>query len=648
MIETGGMEDRREAVLRRLATDYVYFAEKAVKIVNKRGLLVPFRLKRPQKRLCYALMAQRESGRPQRAMALKARQVGVSTVSQSIQIQRATQHANHLAMVLAQDRTTAGALHDMGVTMWANLPAEIKPPGARQSGTQDRKYLLFGESSMQLRRAGMFGLNSTIEIATAAGLAARGRTPRTLHVSEYAWWTKGEAILGVINGVPDDPDSLIIEESTANGHNHFKDEWDLAVAGESGFYPFFSPWYEEEEYRRPFMGSERAAFRVGAHPKWGEGELELYELIKSEYRGWHGVEPYAWLEQADDFEEALETRVLEHLNWRRWAIAAKCQGKLDRFKQEYPSNPDEAFLATGNRVFDAIAVSGVIKRCETLTDPPVPTLEATGPVSGGFRVVETRNGVDMAKNIITVPTKVLWLPSAQLAPDEEGGWRLWQAPLRDRVDEDGQPVDDGQYVGFCDPASGETDDKGTTHAESAIEVIDHRTREQVAEWAGQTDPDLVALELYKACLYFNQAWAAVERTGGYGLSIGRKLGKDWMYPFTYTEVSRDQRVDKQRKSIGWSTDSVTKPLMEAELQELLRLEKDGIKSLALARQLLTIVRDDRGRSGPTPGNLSDRAMAYMGAQMVAKVKPIRPGGAGKSKAKGKASKRRPKREKTGY
>jgi alkylation response protein AidB-like acyl-CoA dehydrogenase len=76
-----------------------------------------------------------------------------------------------------------------------------------------------------------------------------------------------------------------------------------------------------------------------------------------------------------------------------------------------------------------------------------------------------------------------------------------------------------------------------THAEHAIEVIDHRTRKQVAEWVGQIDPDLVALQMLLAALYFNRAWVAVEVTGGYGLSIARKLAMDWRYARTYTEQS---------------------------------------------------------------------------------------------------------------
>jgi hypothetical protein len=128
-----GEADRVEAVRRRLKSDYVYFAENAVRIINKQAGRCRSVLKRPQKRLLRALMAQRAAGEPQRAMALKARQVGVSTVMQSIATQRATQNANHLALVLAQDRKTAGKLFKMGEYAWAHLPGEIKPPeGARR------------------------------------------------------------------------------------------------------------------------------------------------------------------------------------------------------------------------------------------------------------------------------------------------------------------------------------------------------------------------------------------------------------------------------------------------------------------------------------------------------------------------------------
>lgn len=639
------MTDRREAVRQRLRDDFEYYAENAVWIANKQGKVIPFKLRRPQKRLARALMAQRAAGIPMRAVLLKARQVGMSTLSQSMIIQRVTQQANHTAMVLATDRDTAGNLFSIGEGMYARLPAEIRPPVAAQSGTQDRKHMTFGEPSRQLRREGVLGLNSRITMATPAGLSGRSRTIRTLHISEYAHWPMSDKLLAVINGVPDDPDSLILNESTPYGHNHFKDEWDLAVSGESGYIPFFTPWYEDGEYRRPFANeADYDMFVPGDHPKYGgEEEEKLYTQLREDIAKWTEEEGERFA--ADE----LELLVLEHLNWRRWAIPAKAQGSIDKFHQEYPSNPDEAFLSTGNRVFEPKLVQVVIDRCEKVTDPPVRSIETPGPAAGLLRPAETKKVIDRMKQKIDVPTSVEWVPRSKI--DRAGGevarWRLWEAPQKGHEHE-GVWVPDGQYIVFCDPASGQTDEKGLTRATHAIQVIDHRTRRQVAEWAAQIDPDLCALELLMIALHYNSAWINVEKTGGWGLPMIRKLRHDWHYTRIWTNESLDKRTTKYEDRLGWDTNSVTKPLMEAELIELLRLEADGIRSLELARQMLWFVRDDRGRSAPEPGKLSDRLMAFMGAQMTAKLRPIRPDAGPTSQRKRAKKRRRPRSEKTGY
>ena len=42
----------------------------------------------------------------------------------------------------------------------------------------------------------------------------------------------------------------------------------------------------------------------------------------------------------------------EQIAWRRWCIRANCGGDVVKFRQEYPSTPNEAFVATGRPVFD--------------------------------------------------------------------------------------------------------------------------------------------------------------------------------------------------------------------------------------------------------------------------------------------------------
>ena len=102
------------------------------------------------------------------------------------------------------------------------------------------------------------GLGSYIKVSTAGSDGVgRGSTIRNVHISEYAFWpanTKKEVLTGILQAVPNEPKTFVAIESTANGFDHFKELWDQAVAGESGFTPLFFAWYELPEYTMPYDG----------------------------------------------------------------------------------------------------------------------------------------------------------------------------------------------------------------------------------------------------------------------------------------------------------------------------------------------------------------------------------------------------------
>lgn len=654
-VATGATPADIERVRRRLREDYEFVIDRAsaVKIVAKSGETITMVLKRPQRRLVRALMRQREAGRPQRAIILKARQVGFSTLAQALGIMRATQTENHVALTIAQERDTTSALFDIGRFVWANLPGQIKPPAAREGGTKERRYLLFGEPGQQLRRAGVLGLNSAYETATAkTAAAARGRTIRTLHMSEVAFWGSDEALLGIQQGVPDLASTLILKESTANGHNFFKDEWDLAEAGESDYYPMFTPWFEEDEYRRAFanereMWDFEASIGSGTpgRPEIGDDEQDLAELIPAKIRAWaeeDGVDPPS--------EEETWARTLEHLNWRRWAIPTKTQGKVAKFHQEYPSTPEEAFLSTGRKVFDSILVRRALAVCER-TDPAVPSVEHPGPARGLLRGAEMQE-VRVRRGVtLEVPQKALWVPRSRAERGEASNWRVWQLPQEGEWISPNDPTapptlkehhdgplwrPSGQYLVNVDPASGEEDEQGMEHADHAIVVLNHRTLEVVAEYTSQADPDMLALETLLAALFWNRALVTVERTGGWGLPLLRILSMDYKYPRLFERETVDQRVEKRSDRLGFSTDPVTKPILVARAEALLRDHPELISSRTLAGQMLTYVRDKRGRMLPEAGKLADVLMAWMIGQHVASIRKIRPEepGGGRKKKRG--------------
>lgn len=602
----------------RLRYDTPYYSENCLKIVNASGMLIPFVWKPEQLKIHLAIESQRQAGEPQRIIDLKARKVGVSTATQSIVVQRATQRAYHRALVVGQDGDTAGELFDIGKRMYDNLPEPeqsglewLKPPITNQ---RRQRLLAFGEPSRAARNRGEVGLDAQILVDTAQEVeAGRGFTYHTLHLSEVAFWPDIKKMIALLNAVPDGPDTLILKESTANGFNHFKDDWDAAVAGESAYIPIFSPWFEEATYQRRFLSEdERATFveAVGSGP-YGEDEPELVEL---------GVSA-------------------EQLNWRRWCIVNKCQGDLEVFHQEYPSTPEEAFLSTGKRVFAPAFVRKVMERCD-FTDPRTPSEAVSGPEMGmldpqSSKVRSGRHGR------LDVPGDPVWKPGGGL----RDRWRVWEHPDTG-FDENGEKVRElGRYVVAVDP-SGADDTQDDGSADHAIQVINHRTLEQAAEFStARLDDDEVGVMAYLAALYWNEAWLAFETTGGYGLSMARKVWIDFGYPFLYFRKSLEDRGEKQSDRLGWDTGPSTKRLLISGGKELLRTGQDGVRSRRLAGQMLTYIEHKPGRYAPEKGKLADLLMAWLIAQEIAKQKPVRPERRG-----GSSSTRpwRPRDPRTGY
>lgn len=578
---SGELSAEERAGLERLRRDAPLYAETCLKIVDKAANLVPFKYKLAQRKLWQTLVEQREAGKPMRVVVLKARQVGISTMSQGLLIQRCTLYNNHSALVVAHDLETGGKLYDIGHRMYNHLPGEpgsspIKPATRGYHRSRMMHFANKGEPGTPVYPDSRYLVNTANEPE-----AGRGGTYHSMHLSEVAFWADIERKMrNLLQAVPDRPDTLIVVESTANGHNAFKDFWDDAEAGRNDFIPFFFPWHEEPEYVRPFNSErERNTFRPGdtSQSPYAEGEQELlreYDLS------------------------------LEQLNWRRYTIANKLSGSIEGFQQEYPASPEEAFIATGRRVFDSKRVKGILVSTR-LTDPTSNDPETPAAC---------KRAIFTAKNRITRvgPTgDTVYVPEGieveYNVPFGQQPFKLW---LPD-------PPKDRHYVIGVDVASGIMPEGNKEPDYSTIQVIDHQSREQVAEYKAHIEPLPLADLVYMAAKHFNDAWVAVEVTGSHGLPTARRLYFDYGYPFMYVRRSHDSRAERMENRIGWSTDVRTKPILEATAEELLRLENHGIRSRALAEEMLTYVRNERGKTGAEPGKHDDLLIAWMIAQQVA-------------------------------
>ena len=292
------------------------FIQQFLKIRDKDGNVIPFRLNKPQLRLYAVIREQWKAGKPVRIIILKARQMGFSTLVEGIIFWLAVTAFQTECMIVAHTDDATRKLFQMSRRFLESLPEQLKPMQRASNANE----LVFDTPTKY--RGKSPGLGSHIRVATAGGTGiGRGSTLRALHLSEFAWWPgdKRATLLGLMQAVPDRPGTLVVIESTAKGYDEFKKLWDTAVEnqknGIEGFIPVFFAWFEMDEYRRtPPPGFER-------------------------------TEEEKALSQAFGLDDA-------QLAWRRWCIENNCGGDIDLFRQEYPSTPDEAFISTGTCVFD--------------------------------------------------------------------------------------------------------------------------------------------------------------------------------------------------------------------------------------------------------------------------------------------------------
>lgn len=263
----------------------------------------------------YLALAERQlttTGRI-RIIVLKARQLGISTITEALLFTLAFTFENYKAMVIAHEVPASQNLLAMTNRYWMTYPFH----DAFSTKFQGKNQLQWNETG------------SSILVATAGNKAVgRSATIHAVHASEVAFWPDPEvAMLGLRQTIPSTPGTVIVLESTANGMgNYFHAEWEAAEAGDSEFETLFFPWHRHPEYTASAIGL-----------------------------------PYHSLGQLDEEEKALVAMGIsdDRLAWRRWAIRNLCQNDLLKFKQEYPATPDEAFIASGTNVFPAPKLNAV-------------------------------------------------------------------------------------------------------------------------------------------------------------------------------------------------------------------------------------------------------------------------------------------------
>ena len=319
------------------------FAKMFLKIVDKAGDLVWFSYNRAQQRLSHILEKQAKAMRPRRVVVPKARQEGVSTFSEGIIFEETATSPNKTGLIIAHKRDSSAHIFNMSRRFVQNLPYKL--PMKYSS----KKEIVWAEPH-----------NSSIIIDSAENRdAGRSLTPQLVHCSEVAYWPDAvRTMSGFLPGVPKNPASLVILESTGNGIGDWFHETCMAAeAGKSQFELCFLPWFDHEEY----------TMEVPEDLTWQSMDLSAEEqLLREQHHLTKG-----------------------QIQWRRWMIL-EMGGNLDKFHQEYPATLLECFLATGRPVFRSGRVA------DTMTAAEKPIARASIALEGGVPKYEEQIGGPLA------------------------------------------------------------------------------------------------------------------------------------------------------------------------------------------------------------------------------------------------------------
>lgn len=292
----------------KLATlkDFSKFAPAFLTIKNKAGRPIPFVLNQAQEYAHNRLEAQlREIGRV-RALVLKGRQQGLSTLIQGRYFHKVITVRGQKAFILTHEAEATKNLFEMTKRYYETLPPGLCPQADRSSA----KELRFTQ------------FDSGYSVGTAGNKSVgRSQTIQLFHGSEVAYWPDAEEhTKGVMEAVSNEPGTEIILESTANGiGNLFHQMWQAAKTGQSEYQAIFVPWFWQREYTMSLI----EGFRLD------EEEQQLFEFYNSQ-----GL-------------------TLEHLAWRRLKINSSkdVDSAKERFYSEYPMSAEEAFRNPIDNVF---------------------------------------------------------------------------------------------------------------------------------------------------------------------------------------------------------------------------------------------------------------------------------------------------------
>jgi uncharacterized protein (DUF3820 family) len=300
-------------------------------------------------------------------------------------------------------------------------------------------------------------------------------------------------------------------------------------------------------------------------------------------------------EAKQEFEKFIDSRndwINERLRWLRdeknldteqlfWYFK-KYEGYLDKdlIKQEYPCTPREAFLLSGKTAFDTEVI---LTRLEHIPKP----------LKVGYFIYDY-DGLKISN--------IRWVN------DRNGYINIYQLPNTPHITK------------YC--IGGDTAGEGSDYFTG--NCIDAKTGVQCAVLRHQFDADQYTKQMYCLGKYYKDALIGIEANfDSFPIKELQRLG----YPLQYVREVQDTYTGKTEKRFGFKTTSLTRPTIISRLIEIVREHCYTINDKDTLEELLTIVKNEKGRVEAAEGAHDDLMMGLAIAheikeQVVFPVEPI--------------------------
>lgn len=191
----------------------------------------------------------------------------------------------------------------------------------------------------------------------------------------------------------------------------------------------------------------------------------------------------------------------------------------------------------------------------------------------------------------------LRLSNIKWVNDRNGYIRIYQLP------------NTPEMTNYCigGDTAGEGSDYFTGH------VLDARTGVQVATLKHQFDADQYTRQMYCLGMYYKWALIGIEANfDSYPIKELQRIG----YPHQFVREAVDTYTGKKEKRFGFKTTSLTRPTIISRLIAIVRDHVDTINDKDTLEELLTIVRNEKGRIEAPEGGHDDQMMGLAIAHEV--------------------------------